>query len=346
MPQITFKLPGGKPVDKTDTPTNNQVVTFNSGKDQYDAQSNPGGGEANTSSNSGTGEGLALTKVGVDLPFKSLIGDTEIVLVGNVSDVTFSISALLARFATVQTWTAAQSFQIEKLIVRDLNDNFSYIFSTEDDLIADRKVLLPLLTDDDFVVFANHPETLDGKIINATNNTITNLPISSLANRTDGELITWDANALPAAVATGTANQVLTSNGAGTAPTMQRHIHFIASPAGSAGANNDSRFIAPFGSIFRATEAQVDTDIPTAFHIESITVNLQTNGKDGNTIVSFNDDTVSVISVTIATTATGDFSTASDVTIATGSNCDWEFDFSASTDGNTILCRQVLAVCF
>jgi len=110
MPQLTFKLPGGKPVDKTDTPSNNQVVTFNSGKEQYDVQSNPGGGEANTSSNSGTGEGLALAKVGVDLPFKSLIGDTEIVLTGNANDVTFSLAADIARLGTAQTWTAKQTF--------------------------------------------------------------------------------------------------------------------------------------------------------------------------------------------------------------------------------------------
>ena len=132
----------------------------------------------------------------------------------------------------------------------------------------------------------------------------------------------------------------------GTEFDTQRVKYFIASPAGTAGGNNDSRFIAPFGSVFRATEAQVDTDIPTFFSIESITVNIQTNGKDGNTIVSFNDDTVSIISITVATTATGDFSTSDDVSIATNSNCDWEFDYSASTDGNTTVTRQVLAVCF
>ena len=38
---------------------------------------------------------------------------------------------------------------------------------------------------------------------------------------TDGELITWDASGNPAAVAVGTATHVLTSNGAGAAPTFQ-----------------------------------------------------------------------------------------------------------------------------
>ena len=38
---------------------------------------------------------------------------------------------------------------------------------------------------------------------------------------TDGELITWDASGNPAAVAVGTATHVLTSGGAGVAPTFQ-----------------------------------------------------------------------------------------------------------------------------
>jgi hypothetical protein len=50
---------------------------------------------------------------------------------------------------------------------------------------------------------------------------VTNLPYTALANGTDGNLITWDADGKIAAVATGTATQILTSNGAGTAPTFQ-----------------------------------------------------------------------------------------------------------------------------
>ena len=42
-----------------------------------------------------------------------------------------------------------------------------------------------------------------------------------MAPGTDGELITYDASGDPAAVAVGTATHVLTSNGAGAAPTFQ-----------------------------------------------------------------------------------------------------------------------------
>ena len=45
--------------------------------------------------------------------------------------------------------------------------------------------------------------------------------LAKIASGTDGELITWDASGNPAAVAVGTATHVLTSNGAGAAPTFQ-----------------------------------------------------------------------------------------------------------------------------
>jgi len=47
------------------------------------------------------------------------------------------------------------------------------------------------------------------------------LNITNLRAGTDGELITWDASGNPATVAVGTATHVLTSNGAGAAPTFQ-----------------------------------------------------------------------------------------------------------------------------
>jgi len=49
----------------------------------------------------------------------------------------------------------------------------------------------------------------------------TGLPYTGLANGTDGNLITWAADATIAVVATGDAGQVLTSGGVGVAPTFQ-----------------------------------------------------------------------------------------------------------------------------
>jgi hypothetical protein len=53
--------------------------------------------------------------------------------------------------------------------------------------------------------------------------------VAMLADGTDGQLITWDSDGNPAVVPTGTATHVLTSNGAGAAPTFQ------AVPAGGGG---------------------------------------------------------------------------------------------------------------
>tara|TARA_R110000824_G_scaffold368038_1_gene557289 strand:+ start:912 stop:1706 length:795 start_codon:yes stop_codon:yes gene_type:complete len=47
------------------------------------------------------------------------------------------------------------------------------------------------------------------------------LPVNNLRTGTDGELITWDASGNPATVPVGTATHILTSNGAGAAPTFQ-----------------------------------------------------------------------------------------------------------------------------
>jgi hypothetical protein len=47
------------------------------------------------------------------------------------------------------------------------------------------------------------------------------ITLAKMAHGTAGNLIAYDASGAPAAVATGTATQVLTSNGAGAAPTMQ-----------------------------------------------------------------------------------------------------------------------------
>ena len=69
-------------------------------------------GEANTTSNSGTGAGLAQTKSGVDLPFKSLIGETDrIVLTENTDDVTFALGADVAFVDETNTFTQLNTFE-------------------------------------------------------------------------------------------------------------------------------------------------------------------------------------------------------------------------------------------
>ena len=66
-------------------------------------------------------------------------------------------------------------------------------------------------------------DTLTNKTFdaNGTGNSLSNVDVADLATGTDGELITWDASGNPATVAVGLATEVLTSNGAGAAPTFQ-----------------------------------------------------------------------------------------------------------------------------
>jgi len=73
-------------------------------------------------------------------------------------------------------------------------------------------------------VFATSPTLVTPALGTPASGVLTNatgLPISGIANGTDGELITWNASGVAAAVAVGSNDQVLTSNGAGAAPTFQ-----------------------------------------------------------------------------------------------------------------------------
>jgi hypothetical protein len=51
-----------------------------------------GEGEANTSSNEGSGAGLALPKSGVNLPFKSLLGGSNVTITEQAQTVTINAS--------------------------------------------------------------------------------------------------------------------------------------------------------------------------------------------------------------------------------------------------------------
>jgi len=54
---------------------------------------------------------------------------------------------------------------------------------------------------------------------------------AKMADGTDGQLFTWDSSAVIATVPTGTATQVLTSNGAGAEPTFQAVVSDAAAMA-------------------------------------------------------------------------------------------------------------------
>jgi hypothetical protein len=95
------------------------------------------------------------------------------------------------------------------------------------------------------------------------------IPLTQMVDGTDGNLFTYDANGNPVAVATGTSGQVLTSNGAGAAPTFQ------AGQAGSIVQTTHTQVLAVRlgasssavldDSIPQLSECPVNVDFDTAF---------------------------------------------------------------------------------
>ena len=65
-----------------------------SGSTTTEAETTPSGGEANTGSNVGTGDGVFKQKTGVDLEFKTLIGGTNVNLTNNPNDLTIDVPSV------------------------------------------------------------------------------------------------------------------------------------------------------------------------------------------------------------------------------------------------------------
>jgi hypothetical protein len=108
--------------------------------------------------------------------------------------------------------------------------------------------------------------TVDGRDIAADGTTLDDLPVSNLANGTDGELITWDASGAPTTVAVGTSGHVLTSNGAGAAPTFQAAAGgsgaWTALATASASASASVTFTSGFTSTYDSYVIQVRNIAP------------------------------------------------------------------------------------
>lgn len=97
--------------------------------------------------------------------------------------------------------------------------------------------------------------THTGDVTGATALTIANkaVEVVMLDDGTDGELITWDASGVSATVSTGSIDQVLTSNGAGSAPTFK-----------NATGGGDSSFVTiQVDSIYSFNNSIIDFDTST-----------------------------------------------------------------------------------
>lgn len=121
--------------------------------------------------------------------------------------------------STVQTITGQKTFNSAKLLLAGSGSGSTTLNASA---TASGTLTLPAATDT--LVARATTDTLTNKTISGSANTLSNIAVSSLANGTPGQLITWSAGNAPTTVATGTAGQVLTSNGAGAAPTFQNAV--------------------------------------------------------------------------------------------------------------------------
>jgi len=146
-----------------------------------------------------------------------------------IASTDLSDTANIMLIDAAQTICGVKDFLPSALHIRESTGCFDYIIASSD-LAADRIITLPVLLAGDVPVYECHIATLTGKTFVApalgtpasgvlTN--MTGLPVTGLANGTDGELITWSCLGVAETVAVGTCGQILTSNGACNAPTFQ-----------------------------------------------------------------------------------------------------------------------------
>jgi hypothetical protein len=118
-----------------------------------------------------------------------------------------------------QSVTGAKTFDSGTLIYAGATSGTTTVNATA--VAGTTTLTLPAATDT--LVGKATTDTFTNKTFdaNGTGNSLSNVDVADLANGTDGELITWDASGNPATVGVGTSGHILTSNGAGAAPTFQ-----------------------------------------------------------------------------------------------------------------------------
>lgn len=125
-------------------------------------------GEINTSSNSGSGEGLALAKSGVDLPFKSLFGELNKITLSPFTDnITFTLGTDVVTIDKANTFgDFDQIFHDNRLKIQNPAGTFTYQI-TADAITGNILLNLPLLSVDDTVVTENFAQILSNKNLNS-----------------------------------------------------------------------------------------------------------------------------------------------------------------------------------
>jgi len=89
-----FKLFGKRLANVPPSPSNLDIIQFNGATQEWELVNGVIGNAVQSSSNVGAGEGVALTRVGDDLPFRSLVQNAEILLSGSATEIAFSVGII------------------------------------------------------------------------------------------------------------------------------------------------------------------------------------------------------------------------------------------------------------
>ena len=136
----------------------------------------PSSGQINTASNVGTGQGVFKQKSGFDLEFRSLLGETnKVILTGNTNDITFTLGSVIVATNQPNTYgDFAQTFPDNQFFIQNPATTFTYQIIASA-IGANRTLTLPTLTANDTFVTENFTQTL-------TNKTLTEPIISTIIN--------------------------------------------------------------------------------------------------------------------------------------------------------------------
>ena len=232
MPNYTFRLPGSKGVNVSDTPADTEVLTFDAASDQYVSSAGGSGGHTIQEEGAPLTARTNLNFIGAGVTATDNAGT-------NATDVTIT--------------TGTPPFADTNSIVEGGTDATKELRIEVDGITALTTRVWTAPDADLIVVGTTTTQTLQNKSVDADANTITNIEnadikaaaaiaysklaltnsivegdivnnaisLGKMATGTAGNLITYSAAGAPAVVATGTATHVLTSNGAGAAPTFQ-----------------------------------------------------------------------------------------------------------------------------
>jgi len=100
---------------------------------------------------------------------------------------------------------------------------------------------------------------------------------------------------------------------------------------------SNTELFAPLGSLDDSSSTEGDVDVPITFvyEVNRMRAVIQTNTKNGNTVLAFRDDGVSIGALTISASGTGSFdSGALTDSIVAGSLVNWVMDMTASSSGS------------